>query len=235
MKTVLRLLSLAALAALATGCATLNPSPPVDILSTAPLQTSRTIPVAAPVTGSLFRTASYRPVFEDQRARMVGDIVTIMIDEEVTAKQNSKSTVNRNSSNEAGINALPFVGSAFTDKLKLGTSNASVFGGDGKTENNNNFTGSITTTVIDVLPSGHLVVAGEKQIGLNENVDVLRISGTVDPRALRPGTGKYEGSGSVINSRLVANARVQSRGRGAQSEAQTMGWLHRAFNSVTPF
>jgi hypothetical protein len=56
-----------------------------------------------------------------------------------------------------------------------------------------------------VLPNGHLVVAGEKQIGVNQNVDVLRFSGTIDPRMLQPG--------SIINSTQVANVRVESRGR----------------------
>ncbi len=78
-----------------------------------------------------------------------------------------------------------------------------------------------------MLPNGHLVIAGEKQIGVAENVDVLRFSGTVDPRSLQPG--------SVVSSTLVANARVQSRGRGSPAEAQAMGWLARAFNSVAPF
>jgi len=78
-----------------------------------------------------------------------------------------------------------------------------------------------------VLPNGHLVVTGEKQIGVNQNVDVLRFSGTVDPSALQPG--------SIIASTLVANVRVESRGRGAQTEAQAMGWLGRFFNTVAPF
>ena len=78
-----------------------------------------------------------------------------------------------------------------------------------------------------MLSNGHLVIAGEKQIGVNDNVDVLRFSGTVDPRALQPG--------SRVSSSQVANVRVQSRGRGAQSEVQAMGWLSRAFNSVSPF
>ncbi|MNW12658.1 flagellar basal body L-ring protein [compost metagenome] len=58
-------------------------------------------------------------------------------------------------------------------------------------------------------------------------MDVLRFSGTIDPRALQPG--------SIIASTQVANVRIESRGRGAQGEAQTMGWLGRFFNTVTPF
>ena len=72
-----------------------------------------------------------------------------------------------------------------------------------------------------------LVVAGEKQIGVNQNVDVLRFSGTVDPRQIQPG--------NVIPSIQVANARIESRGRGAQGEALSIGWLARFFLSVIPF
>ena len=180
-----------------------------------------------PRPGSLFHAASYRPAFEDRRARLVGDIVTIQIVEKVTAKQNSSSNVDRSSETSAGVSAFPFLKANVLGKLGLGAKSENAFSGKGGTENSNTFTGSITATVVEVLPNGHLVVAGEKQIGVNENVDVLRFSGTVDPRSLQPG--------SVVASTQVANARVQSRGRGAQSEAQAMGWLSRAFNSITPF
>jgi flagellar L-ring protein precursor FlgH len=58
-------------------------------------------------------------------------------------------------------------------------------------------------------------------------VDVLRFSGTVDPRNVRPG--------NVVDSTLVANARIQSKGRGQQAEAQQIGWLSRFFLNVMPF
>ncbi|MCZ2407477.1 MAG: flagellar basal body L-ring protein FlgH [Burkholderiales bacterium] len=209
------------------GCASLSPAPPVDVLPTTPPALSTTQRAPAAATGSLYSQASYRPMFEDRRARLVGDLVTIQIIENITASQKSSSTVDRNSETSAGISALPFVGKAFTDKTTLGAKSANTFAGKGGTESANKFEGSITASVIDVLPNGHLVVAGEKQIGVNQNVDVLRFSGTVDPRMLQPG--------SVIASTQVANVRVESRGRGAQNEAQVMGWMGRFFNSVTPF
>ena len=70
-------------------------------------------------------------------------------------------------------------------------------------------------------------MVGEKQIGVNANVDVLRFSGTVDPRHIRPG--------NVVPSTQVANARIESRNRGAQGEAMSIGWLARFFLSVLPF
>ena len=81
--------------------------------------------------------------------------------------------------------------------------------------------------MVDVLPNGHLIVSGEKQVGVNQNVDVLRFTGTVDPRSLRPG--------SMVASNQVANVRVESRGRGQGSEAQSIGWLSRFFLNVMPF
>ncbi len=178
-------------------------------------------------SGSLFQKASYRPSFEDPRARTIGDSITIQIIEKVTASQVSKSTANRTTSGSIGVTALPMVSPQDMVNMKTGTDSAHDFSGKGGTESANTFYGTITATVVDVLPNGHLVVAGDKQIGVNQNVDVMRFSGTIDPRLIQPG--------NVINSTQVANARMESKGRGAQAEAQTVGWLTRFFFNVLPF
>ena len=180
-----------------------------------------------PANGSLFNPSNYRPAFEDPRARGLGDIVTIMIVENITASQKSASTLDRNSSLGSTITALPLSTSTGLAALNAGASTSNSFSGKGGTESTNTFTGSISATVIEVLPNGNLVVLGEKQIGVNQNVDVLRFSGTVDPRVMQPG--------NIINSTQVANVRVESKGRGAQGEAQTVGWLSRFFLSFSPF
>ena len=231
MNTLLRLMGCAALAVLATGCASINPPPPVDVLPTT-LPPVATMPrPAGPATGSLFHAASFRPAFEDQRARLIGDLVTIAIKEEIDAKQNSTSNVGRSSSAEGRITALPLISGSLAGKMAgktaIGAGYDNTFEGKGDTLAKNDFKSNITAIVTDVLPNGHLVVAGEKQVGVNRSVDVLRFSGIVDPRRLAPG--------SVIDSRYVANVRVISRGMGEQAEAQAMGWLGRFFNTITPF
>ena len=221
------LLSLLAVAGLLGACDAMPPKVQVDFAN-APAAPVAAAPVPTrAVTGSLFQTASYRPSFEDRRARMLGDSLTIQIVENVSASQKSSSTANRTSSMDAGVSAFPFLSTPFTDKLSVGTSSANNFSGKGGTESANTFSGSITTTVVEVLPNGHLVVTGEKQIGVNQNVDVLRFSGTVDPRSIQPG--------SVVSSTLVANARIESRGRGAQAEALTVGLIARFFLALLPF
>jgi len=179
-------------------------------------------------TGSLFSTASYRPAFEDSRARLMGDIVTIQIVESLTASQVSSSTVNRDTSASTAITPpLPGILAADLVNLNMSATTANDFTGKGAATAANTFAGSITTTVVDVLPNGNLVVSGEKQIGVNHNVDVMRFTGTVDPRLLQPN--------NIISSTQVADVRVESKGRGAQAEAQQVGWLSRFFLSFNPF
>jgi flagellar L-ring protein precursor FlgH len=178
--------------------------------------------------GSLFQQTNYRPAFEDSRARLLGDMVTIQIVESLAASQVSASTVNRNTSADTSITP-PLKGIIGVDliNLNMAAKTNNDFSGKGGTQAANTFSGSITTTVIEVLPNGNLVVSGEKQIGVNQNVDVMRFTGTIDPRLLQPN--------NIISSTQVANVRVESRGRGAQGEAQTVGWLSRFFLSFNPF
>lgn len=221
---------LGALVALAaTGCASLSQIPDVD-LAKAPAQVAYPQTRAAapePATGGLFAAASYRPGFEDHRARLVGDTLTVQIAERLSATQQSSSTVNRESELGGSVTAFPFLNATTLGKLSAGAESTNTFTGDGATQATNTFTGNITATVTEVLPNGHLAIVGEKQIGVNQNVDVLQFSGTVDPRTIRPGNS--------VQSTQVANVRVLSRGRGAQNDAQTFGWLSRFFLTLLPF
>jgi flagellar L-ring protein precursor FlgH len=217
-----------AIGLLCSACQQLPQKATVDFAEPKIAQTApTTVAAPKPATGSLFQTVGYRPSFEDRRARQVGDTVTIMILENVTASQKSTSTVNRNTSVDSAITALPQQTLAGLGKFDVGASTNNNFSGKGGTESANTFSGSITATVIEVMPNGHLVVAGEKQIGVNQNVDVLRFSGTVDPRLVQPG--------SIVSSTQVANVRIESKGRGAQGDAQTVGWISRLLLSFQPF
>ena len=214
-----------ALSVLLTGCATLNPPPQVDLADTRPVQAVPTVQ-PPPNNGSIFQMSQYRPLFEDHRARLVGDTLTINIVEKVSASQSSNSSVNRNGSLEGALKAVPLIKPNPLDRASVSGTSTSAFAGKGATENTNDFSGVITVIVTGVLPNGHLQIAGEKQIGVNDNVDVLRFSGQVDPRTIQPG--------NMVASGMVANVRVQHRGRGPAAEANRIGWLSRFFLNVLP-
>jgi len=181
-------------------------------------------PAVPLATGSIFNAATYRPLFEDHRARLVGDRLTVQIVEKVNASAKSTSSVDKSGSVDAGISAMPFVKSL--SRASASATGANTFGGKGTTESSSDFTGTITVVVREVLPNGHLLVAGEKQIGVNNNVDSLRFSGQLDPRTIQ--------AGNTVPSTQIANVRLEQRGRGAQADAQVMGWLGRVFLSVLP-
>jgi flagellar L-ring protein precursor FlgH len=219
----LKCLAGVALAAWLGGCSTIWPR--VEVADTTP-PLPAAMPAPGPTDGSIFKSSNYRPLFEDYRARLIGDTLTVQIVEKVSATQTSTSSIDKSGSVSAGLTALPGVkASNFARASAEGTS-ANSFAGKGATVNSNDFSGTITVVVRQVLPNGHLLIAGEKQIGVNENVDVLRFSGQVDPRAIQ--------SGNSVASAQIANVRLEQRGRGQQSEAQAIGWLGRVFLNVLP-
>ena len=208
-----------------SGCEHLNPVPPVDLAK--PIYAA---PVPAPVVasgnGSIYQAAQYRPLFEDHRARLVGDTVTVQIVEKVSATQKSTSSIDKSGKLAASVSALPMFSLNSFNRASAAGSTSITSAGAGTTENTNDFAGTITAVVTGVLPNGHLLIAAEKQIGVNHNVDVLRFSGQVDPRMIQ--------SGNVVPSAQIANVRIEQRGRGAQAEAQGIGWLSRFFINVLP-
>ncbi|MBI5717805.1 MAG: flagellar basal body L-ring protein FlgH [Burkholderiales bacterium] len=206
------------------GCAFLGPR--VEVAETAPPMPEPPPPASA-AGGSIFKATNYRPLFEDHRARLVGDTLVVQIVEKVTAVQKSTSSIDKSGSVSAGISALPGIAPNSFGRAGAEANSSNSFAGKGAVENSNDFSGTITVVVRQVLPNGHLLISGEKQIGVNQNVDVLRFSGQVDPRAILPG--------NQVQSAQIANVRLEQRGRGAQAEAQAIGWLGRVFLSLLPF
>lgn len=238
MRTLLACLALAC-GSLA-GCSSLYSVPRVDFATaTAPAMPASgptPIPALVPLAqqpmaaaqgnGAIFQSAAYRPLFEDYRARMVGDTLTVNIVENVSASQSADSTVNKTGKVDTSVSAL--AGLAPTALGKLGVTGASTnsFEGKGTTNSTNQFSGTITALVVGVLPNGGLLIAGEKQVGVNHRVDVLKFTGQVDPRSIQPG--------NVVQSGNIANVRIENRGRGVLDDAQGIGWLSRFFLNILP-
>lgn len=218
---------LIALAALGlTGCETLYPTPRVDVVGS-PTTRPVVVPQAPVANGSIYQATAYRPLFEDHRARLIGDTLTIVISERVNASQSSTSSIDKTGGVSAGITALPGLTPKTFSRAGAEASSNNTYSGKGSTENTNDFSGTVTAIVTEVLPNGHLMITGEKQIGVNQNVDVLRFSGQVDPMNILPGNS--------VRSSQIANVRLDHRGRGAQADVNGIGWLGRFFLNVLPF
>ncbi len=88
------------------GC--LITSPTVDVIESnqARPEAARYVPMQ---NGAIFQAASYRPLYETYRARMVGDIVTVNINEKISAKQETSSTIEKTGTVTGTIAAVPLV------------------------------------------------------------------------------------------------------------------------------
>lgn len=181
---------------------------------------------AIQANGSIFQAQrGYAPLFEDRRPRMVGDILTILVEEQVSASKSNQTATSRASNVGIDLAQLPDFLDSLAD-LGLDVSSVSDFNGQGSASANNTFQGTITVQVLEVMLNGNLRVRGEKQIAINSGAEYIRFSGIVNPRSV---TGQ-----STVLSSQVAEARIEYIGDGYIHTAQRMGWLQRFFNWATP-
>jgi flagellar L-ring protein precursor FlgH len=222
--------------AVATALAGCLASPQVKVQ-----EPTSTRPAAAPQPrpsgGAIFHAASYRPLFEDRRARYAGDTLTVVLNEKISASQKSATSASRSGSvavdiptaNVPLVNNVPVV-KGYLNRVpgtEIQGSGSARSDGKGESSSSNLFSGTITVTVVEVLPNGNLVVSGEKQIGTNREKETLRFSGVVNPAHIV--------AGNTVSSTQVADARLDYRGEGAIDSAQVAGWLARFFLSFLPF
>jgi len=194
----------------------------------------RPAPVAQPTTpnGSIFQTGTqafvgYQPLFEDRRARNVGDTLIITINENTAASKQSNSNAQKTSSNAASVDTVSGLPGKMFQGLNLTTASDTKFDGKGASASNNVFTGTLAVTVTEVLPNGNMMVSGEKQIGINQGSEYIRFSGVVNPTTIV--------NGNQVSSTQVADARIEYRANGYIDSAQVMGWLTRFFLTFLPF
>lgn len=206
-------------------CSALNPK--VDF----PVTTEAARPAVATggqptlPTGSLYSGGNFRPLFEDRRARYVGDLITVVINERMSSSQKNLSSAQREDSASIAFPALNgFFG---TRALDAEASGKRKFNGQGESTANNTILGTIAVTVQEVLPNGNLVVSGERQLGTNGEVETIRFYGVVNPVNVL--------GNNTVSSTQVADARIEYRGKGQIDAATTMGWLSRFFLTVLPF
>ncbi|MHB1332862.1 MAG: flagellar basal body L-ring protein FlgH [Sulfuriferula sp.] len=180
----------------------------------------------APANGGIFQTSSYRPLFEDRRARLVGDVLTIAINEKTNAGKQTGSSGSKSGSVAASIPTILGLPLKMLQGTSVSAQSANKYDTKGAENSSNIFTGTLTVTVAEVLPNGNLVVTGEKQISLDTGVEYVRFSGVVSPDTIA--------AGNVVSSTQVADARVEYRSNTRVDAAQVMTSLTRFFLSVLP-
>lgn len=196
-------------------------------------------PAPKQVGGAIYQEGHDVSLFTDIKARRVGDILTIVLQEKTQAKKSAKVKTSKDSKIDLpnptllgkgprfNLPFLPHAGNR-SNTLETSVDSGNEFEGKGDSSQSNSLTGNITVTVSEVLPNGNLVVQGEKWLTINTGEEYIRISGIVRPADIRPD--------NTVLSTQVADARIAYSGKGEFADSNRMGWLARFFMStIWPF
>ena len=187
------------------------------------------------VGASLWReTRASNEVFRDFRAWQPMDLITIVVNEQSLGRQDADTQVRSKSEYLAAIENFLGLESQtaqwnhppdLTSIIKASTKNDFI--SDGLTQRQGQLTAQLSAVVAEVLPSGLLRVEGEKIITVNNEEQVMVISGLVRPRDIT--------SDNQVLSSKVAQMRIDYYGKGTVGEAQYGGWLARVLRILWPF
>ncbi|WP_317889707.1 flagellar basal body L-ring protein FlgH [Spongiibacter pelagi] len=180
--------------------------------------------------GSVYQAGYGISLFLDRRARQVGDVITVLLEEKTDASKSSSTATGKDSS--ISVPTVNILGRNVTHNgvpiLETGVSSSQDFSGQGSSSQSNSLSGSITVTVSEVLRNGSLRIRGEKWVTINQGEEFIRLKGIVRPEDIA--------ADNSVPSYKVADARITYSGKGALADANAQGWLGRIFQSVlSPF
>lgn len=192
-------------------------------------------------TGAIFSARHSDNWFGRGKSYQVGDIITVLLNEETQSTRTAGGKVERVSDNNvvpqgivdrvAGL-ALP--GKVLGTRLEGALTGIRLNGeseisheGNGNEGSTAKLTGALTATVVEVLNNGNLLIRGEKQMALTEGAEIIQVSGIIRPSDISPG--------NMVQSSRMANAQFAYRSSGALANAANPGWGTRALMKLWPF
>jgi flagellar L-ring protein precursor FlgH len=192
---------------------------------------ARVLPPPTPRTeGAIYQAGQQMELFSDLKARRVGDVLTIVLNEATNASKTATTTTAKTTT---VANSAPTIfGQSMTVRgrpiLSTTLNGSDAFSGAGSSAQSNSLAGSLTVTVIDVQANGNLVVQGDKTLKLNQGDEFVHISGVVRSADIA--------TNNTVTSDKLADARISYSGKGVVDSSNHMGWLARFFNSAySPF
>jgi flagellar L-ring protein precursor FlgH len=190
--------------------------------------------------GSLYSAAEMPDMYEDSRARRVGDIVMIKVVENSKSKSKADTTADKEATQQLGITAMfghsksgiipgqpgYFSGKVGADPL-LSTLSESALSAKGETKRENYVTATIGARVLQVLPGGVLQVQGAREIRVNDETQYMVVSGLVRAQDVGPDNS--------VDSTQLADSKIEYYGKGILADKQRQGWLTRLLDNIWPF
>ena len=202
------------------------------ILGAAVAALSQTASLVCPAQ-SLWQDSISRPMYSDKRASRVGDLITIVVQENTTATKDNKTSTSKKASMDAAITAFLYSPAASGLLTKGGTlparkyNSANTFDGGGTINNSEQIVAQVTVRVIDVLPNGNMVVEGTRETAFSGEKQNIILHGIVRSEDVT--------ANNTVYSYNVADAKIQIIGKGAITDSQRKGWFTKIWDKISPF
>jgi flagellar L-ring protein precursor FlgH len=224
-----------------TGCSSSTTATNTNIASTSaplmaqPAQMQATNDDFVPAEGSLWvEQGGLSEMFINQKARRVGDIVTIKIVESASATNKASTNTDRKSDISIGLdnffgleNRYTPTSSFFNPFAGLSAGYDSDFEGAGATKRSGALEAFITARIVQQLPNGNMIIEGNREVRVNNENQIITLTGMVRPRDIS--------SDNIILSTYIADARISYSGSGVINDRQKPGWLTRILDVIWPF
>ncbi len=183
---------------------------------------------------SLWRTGA-RGFFRDQRASQVGDILTVLIDLNDSAKINNTTSRSRVAAEDASLGRFLGYEAALNAILPEAISNTALVDADskgshtgaGKIERDETIKLKVAAIITQILPNGNMVIQGRQEIRVNFEVRELQVAGVIRPEDI--------GSTNTIKSEKIAEARIAYGGRGQLNDMQQPRYGQQIYDIIFPF
>ena len=175
--------------------------------------------VSAAAADSLYPEEAKYSLYDYVRAKEVGDVVTIHIIEQASAKQESSTQMEKDANVSAGLGTGYYSGSASLPVQQWGVGSNKYHKGTGTARRSGEFVATVTAKVVGKLPNGHLLVKGERSIQIDDELQTIEVSGEIRPQDIRR-------DNSVLSSDIAA-ADIKYKGHGAMAENSKPGLIVR--------
>ncbi len=191
------------------------------------------LPTAKVSADSLWQDGNSRAMFADKKARSVGDILTIIIQENNGATRQNNTTTSKKASADASIASFLYGPTASGLLTKKGAypalkySSDTEFAGGGQINNQETITAQMAVRVVDVLPNGNLVIEGRLHTAFSGEKQDAVVRGIARPDDIA--------SNNTLLSYNIADATIQFISKGTISDNQRKGWFTKVWDKVSPF
>lgn len=173
---------------------------------------------------SLYPLEGTSSIYNEKRARRVGDVITVMIQEDTQATQAASSQNQKTSSLAIGagtgyMGAGVYGANVLNTNNQIGVGASSAHQGQGTSSRSTTITGEMTAKIISVLPNGNYLIDGNRYVEVNDDKQTIEVTGEIRPDDITR-------DNMVLSSR-VANAKIKITGTGPASESAKPGILTR--------